>query len=94
MGLRVSRNDFEWTYNDEPHATRRKEILKKYPEIKKLMHHDPRFKWIVAALVFTQVFMCWLLSGASWYTCLILGYCFGGKSRQHYELKGRASPGI
>lgn len=79
MGQRVSRNDFEWTYTDEPHASRRKEILKKYPEIKKLMHHDVRFKWIVAVLVLVQVAMCFLLSNASWGTCLILGYFFGGK---------------
>ncbi|XP_022653957.1 sphingolipid delta(4)-desaturase/C4-monooxygenase DES2-like isoform X1 [Varroa destructor] len=78
MGQHVSRNDFEWTYSDEPHATRRKEILKKHPEIKRLMHHDPRFKWIVAVLVIVQMLMCWMLSSASWYTCLVLGYCFGG----------------
>ncbi|XP_003747637.1 sphingolipid delta(4)-desaturase DES1 [Galendromus occidentalis] len=78
MGQRVSRNDFEWTYTDEPHATRRKEILKKYPEIKKLMHHDARFKWIVSGLVLIQVLMCVLLANASWQTCLLLGYLFGG----------------
>lgn len=79
MGQRVSRTDFEWTYTDEPHASRRKEILKKYPEIKKLMHHDRRFKWIVAVLVFVQFFMCWHLRESPWYVCLVLGYCFGGK---------------
>ena len=84
MGQKVSRSDFEWTYTDEPHATRRKEILKKYPEIKKLMHHDERFKWIVSGLVFIQVTMCLLLANASWYTCLILGYVFGG---EQYRLR-------
>lgn len=29
MGASVSRTDFEWSYTDEPHATRRKQILSK-----------------------------------------------------------------
>ena len=30
MGQAVSTNDFEYKYDDEPHATRRKEILGLY----------------------------------------------------------------
>lgn len=30
MGATVSRTDFEWSYTQEPHATRRKEMLSEY----------------------------------------------------------------
>uniref|UniRef100_T1IWV7 sphingolipid 4-desaturase n=1 Tax=Strigamia maritima TaxID=126957 RepID=T1IWV7_STRMM len=78
MGARVSRTDFEWVGSDEPHATRRKEILKKYPEIKKLMGHDPNFKWIVTGMVLTQLVAIYLVKDTSWTTMLIAAYCFGG----------------
>lgn len=45
MGASVSRNDFTYSYTDEPHATRRKLILQKYPQVKKLMGIDKAFKW-------------------------------------------------
>jgi len=33
MGAKVSRTDFEWTYTEEPHASRRKEILREFEEL-------------------------------------------------------------
>ncbi|XP_055330736.1 sphingolipid delta(4)-desaturase DES1-like [Paramacrobiotus metropolitanus] len=80
MGARVSRGDYEWVYTDEPHATRRKEILSKYPQIKKLMGPDRNLKYIVVAMVLLQLITCWMISvsDCSWSTIFILGYCFGG----------------
>src|SRR5882757_9346131 len=79
MGGKVSRNNFEWVESDEPHATRRSMILKKYPQIKQLMKVDARFKWIVITLVLIQFFSFYLLRNVNsvWMLCLF-GYCFGG----------------
>jgi len=78
MGQHVSRDDFEWSYTEEPHKTRRKEILAKYPQVKKLMGADHNLKYAVFGMVFAQLVAAWLLRDASFVTILIMGYCFGG----------------
>ena len=78
MGQHVSRTDYEWTYDDQPHNSRRIEILKKYPEIKQLFGPDPNFKWICTAMVLTQIASLYFLQDKSWPVLLIVGYCFGG----------------
>ena len=37
MGQTTSRDDFIWTYTEQPHMSRREAILKKYPEMKKVV---------------------------------------------------------
>ncbi|XP_014483756.1 PREDICTED: sphingolipid delta(4)-desaturase DES1 isoform X1 [Dinoponera quadriceps] len=78
MGQRVSRTDFEWIYTEEPHATRRKIILEKYPQIKKLFGYDPKFKWIVICMVLIQFLSYFIVKDLSYPKLLILAYCFGG----------------
>nr|XP_023015429.1 putative sphingolipid delta(4)-desaturase/C4-monooxygenase [Leptinotarsa decemlineata] len=78
MGQHVSRTDFEWSYTEEPHASRRKIILEKYPQIKKLFGSDPNFKWVVTGMVFLQFIMIYLLRNESWPVILLVAYCFGG----------------
>ncbi|XP_038074782.1 sphingolipid delta(4)-desaturase DES1-like [Patiria miniata] len=78
MGLSVSKTDFAWVYTDEPHLTRRKEMLKKYPEIKRLMGHDVNIAYIMVAMVIFQILTAYLLRNEPWMTIVIVGYCFGG----------------
>jgi len=72
------RKDYYWSYSDEPHATRRKEILAKYPKIKDLYGHDSQTKYIVTLWVVGQVAVSILLKNASWGMIFLVAYCFGG----------------
>lgn len=78
LNFKIDNSDEEWQYLEEPHSLRRKEILRKHPEIKKLMGYDPRIALIVSAEVVVQIVCCWLLQDATWSTILILAYCMGG----------------
>ncbi|XP_043779825.1 sphingolipid delta(4)-desaturase DES1 [Cervus elaphus] len=77
MGNRVSREDFEWVYTDQPHATRRQEILAKYPEIKSLMKPDSNLIWIVIMMVLTQFVAFYLVKDLDWKWVLFWAYAFG-----------------
>lgn len=78
MGQHVSRTDFEWTYTEEPHASRRKIILEKYPQIKKLFGYDPNFKWVVTGMVLIQILSLFIVKDLSYPKLLLMAYCFGG----------------
>jgi len=104
MGASVSRNDFEWMKNEEPHAARRKEILAKHPEIKKLMVVDHSFKYVVTAMCMFQMLMVYLIShfNAPWPALLVLTYVISGTINHalllaiheisHNEAFGHAKP--
>ncbi|XP_066583912.1 sphingolipid delta(4)-desaturase DES1 [Prorops nasuta] len=78
MGQHVSRNDFEWVYTEEPHASRRKLILEKYPQIKKLFGYDPNFKWVVTGMVTVQLLSMFVVKDLSYPVLFLMAYCFGG----------------
>jgi sphingolipid delta-4 desaturase len=66
-------------FTDEPHATRRALILKKYPKIKQLMTVDKNFKWIVTAMVLTQIISFYFIQNiTSFWALFLIAYCFGG----------------
>lgn len=77
---RRTATDFEWTYTEEPHATRRKEILKAHPEIKKLFGAHWANKYIATVTVLIQI-ACALycaLPSTSWLAFFVIAYVIGG----------------
>jgi len=72
------RSDYHWSYTDEPHATRRKEILAKYPQVKELYGHDRNTKWLVLFWVISQLTISYLLKDSPMWMIVILAYCVGG----------------
>lgn len=82
MGNITTREDFHWSYTDEPHASRRKEMLKKYPQIKELYGYDPSTKYLVTWWVLSQIFLAFLLKDASWFWMVFVAYTYGAVAAQ------------
>lgn len=78
MGAKTSRSDFFWAYDDEPHASRRKEILKKYPQMKQLFGNDSNMVWKVLGIVVFQFFCFYQLRDAPLWLLCLMGYCVNG----------------
>lgn len=56
----LPRDDFFWDDQIEPHATRRRQIQKAHPEVKKLFGHEWRSKYIcIFFLVIPQIWLSW-----------------------------------
>lgn len=69
--------DFLFADNLEPHATRRKEILKAHPEITKLMGPEWRTKYLVAATVALQITLACFAKSWSFWTFVAVAYIVG-----------------
>jgi len=55
-------NDFLWTMADEPHASRRKQLISEFgDEIRDCMGHEWRTKYIVVGLVALQLYIAYLM---------------------------------
>ncbi|CAN6662217.1 hypothetical protein TRVA0_034S00254 [Trichomonascus vanleenenianus] len=57
--------DFFYTYQEEPHRTRRKQIIASHPEITKLNGYEPLTKWVVLGVCTVQFTTAYLLRDSS-----------------------------
>lgn len=71
-------SDYTWTYTEQPHRSRRKEILAKHPEVRDLFGFCPKQKYWVTASVLAQITIAYLIRDQSWWVILPLAYIVGG----------------
>ncbi len=70
-------NDFLHSESAEPHILRTKNIIKKYPQIRKLMGRNVNTFPISLVLVGAQIGMAFLVANQEWWMVLVAAYVFG-----------------
>ena len=69
--------DFHHSHSAEPHISRTKEIISKYPEIKKLMGRNPNTFFYSVAIVVFQLVVAISLASQPWWVALLAAYLVG-----------------
>ncbi|BBN19675.1 sphingolipid 4-desaturase/C4-monooxygenase [Marchantia polymorpha subsp. ruderalis] len=69
--------EFFWSETDEPHASRRRQILDSHPEIKQLFGPDPWAPAKITAVVALQLSTAVYISNSRWFTIVLVSYFFG-----------------
>jgi len=82
--------DFLWIHTEEPHRSRRLEIMKKHPQVTKLMGYEPLTKYIVLGVVSLQFSIGILLANyhIKWFSWsfILLAYAIGGTANHNLFL--------
>lgn len=80
-------HDFHWLETDEPHATRRKLIMAKHPEITNLFGREWRTFPLTVLAVSVQFFIgFYVIPQVSWIWGFLLAYCVGGTINHTLQL--------
>lgn len=84
--MRQRDTEFTWAYTDEPHASRRVEMLRKYPKMKELFGPCPwlRAKAVLVPLV--QLGVAWLVRDVPMWVLLLVMYTWGASISCHTTL--------
>jgi len=78
MGQKVTKKEFTYVGTDEPHFSRRKLILAKYPQIKELYGPDMKLLPVVLVLVSIQLFFAANQSVFTTWQWWLAAYVVGG----------------
>ena len=68
---------FQFSESPEPHIKRTKDIIKKYPQIKKLMGRNPYTFFYILGIVTIQIGISIVLKDQSWWLLLLAAYAIG-----------------
>ncbi|KAJ8097403.1 fatty acid desaturase-domain-containing protein [Lipomyces tetrasporus] len=81
-------SEFFWTYQEEPHRTRRMQILKAHPEVTKLCGHEPLTKYVITGVVALQFLTAYLLRNTPFFSLkfLLTAYVIGATANQNVFL--------
>jgi len=74
--------DFHWVETDEPHASRRRAILEKHPEIADLFGPDITTFYLTVTLFLVNMAVAYAVRDASWFVVVILAYVVSGTINQ------------
>src|SRR5690606_19547509 len=78
LDLETDAVGFSWSRGPEPHAERRRAILKAHPEVRELFGPCPRTKYVCTGLVAPQLAPAYLVRDAPFWLLALVGYLFGG----------------
>lgn len=78
--------DFHVRYTDEPHATRRKQILAKYPQMETLYGPDIRPLPVVLLLIASQLYIASLAVSWGWPLFILVAWTYGGAASHALSL--------
>lgn len=71
------KKDFFWSDKEYMHVARNREMLQKYPQIKKLFGYDPVTKYYCTAVVLLQAALGFYAPHMSWTWFLVIAYVVG-----------------
>jgi len=86
VNFNKTKDDFHWIESDEPHTTRRREILRMHPEIKELFGPEPLTFLVVLILTFSQLWIASWISQCSSFVFILIMYFYGGTVNHTLQL--------
>jgi sphingolipid delta-4 desaturase len=73
----MKENSFRFSAQAEPHRIRTLQILKQYPDVKKLMGKNPRTAFAILGLVGGMIGISFLVKDSPWWLVLLVAYGVG-----------------